>query len=70
MLKMVKEVKNKIKLAQSGNKAQVVLECQREFGEKEEKFASDDDLPGAVGAGAQEKPEERYGSTMQKRMNN
>jgi hypothetical protein len=67
MLKMVKEVKNKIKLAQSGNKAQIIIECQREFGDKEEKFGSDEEMiPIAPNADK----EERYGSTMQKRMAN
>jgi hypothetical protein len=66
MLKMVKEVKNKIMLAQTGNKAQVVIECQREFGEKDEKFQSDEDLPANI---ATDK-DDRLGSTMQKRMAN
>ena len=48
MLKMVKEVKNKIKMAQSGNKQQILMEAQREFGEPK----GSGNMAGDAGAGS------------------
>ena len=52
---MVREVRQKLKLVQSGNRAQIMLDAQREFREKENKSESEG-----------EGQEEGYGSTMKK----
>lgn len=80
---MVKEVKNKIKLAQSGNKQQILMEAQREFGEPTKSGAhnvaefgagsdvelnhGDDSHFGKTAPAGNVGVEDRHGSLMQKR---